>query len=342
MLYKFVSKIFLAVVFWGLSLPCVTVGNTVKVVTTTSDLASIAESIGGDIVKVSSLQDGKRDPHFLQAKPSYIVKARKADLWIRIGMELEIGYEPVILDASRNTRIHVGNIGHLDASEKVIRLDIPTQKIDRSMGDVHPEGNPHYWLDPYNGRIIAEEIAERLQKLDPENTKVYEKNLMMFHKKLDEAMFGVEAVTTMGGIQLWELQKSGELENTSAEKGIKLGGWFEKLEPYRKNKIGSHHRSWNYLLNRFELELAVELESKPGIPPTAQHLNDVVETVKKQKVKAFLVEPFYSRKAADLVAERTDAKVIICPNATGGGSGADDYISMLDNAISLLAETLKE
>jgi len=326
--------------FLKLSLFSYAEAGILKVVTTTSDLASIAESVGGDRVDVCSLQDGTRDPHFLQAKPSYIMKARQADLWIRIGMELEVGYEPVILDACRNSRIRVGTPGHLDASQKVIRLDVPAQKINRSMGDVHPEGNPHYWLDPYNGRIIAEEIAERLMQLDPENTAVYEQNLKLFQRKLDQAMFGEKAVAAIDGRQLWELQSSGRLDEVLKEKGIESGGWYADLKPYRGSKIGSHHRSWNYLLNRFGLKLAVELEPKPGIPPTAQYLNKVIEIVKQEKVCAFLVEPFYSRRAADFVAERTGVKVIVCANATGGDSGATNYITMIDKAIHSLAEAL--
>lgn len=319
-----------------------TTGTALNVVTTTSDLASIAKAIGGDRVKVQSLQDGSRDPHFLQAKPSYIMMARSADLWIRVGMELEIGYEPVIIDASRNPRIRIGKAGHLDVSKNVIRLDVPAGKIDRSMGDVHPEGNPHYWIDPYNGRIIAKTISERLKQLDPDNASIYEVNLAVFQKKLDTAMFGEMAVKVIGGENLWKLQSRGELEKVLKEKDVEVGGWHAILLPYRGTRIGSQHRSWNYLLSRFGLNLAVELEPKPGIPPSPEHLKNVIELVKKQNVHAFMVEPFYSHRAADFVSERTGIKVIVCTNSTGGQPEASDYIAMINNAVCSIAKSLRE
>ena len=226
-----------------------------NVVTTTTDMASIARSIGGDRVRVRSLQNGTRDPHFLQAKPTYIVMARKADLWIRVGMELEIGYEPVILNSSRNRRIKAGSEGHLDASQNVLRLDVPTKKINRSMGDVHPEGNPHYWLDPYNGRIVAAEIAGRLKRLDMAGARTYEANLAAFTRKLDEAMFGEAALKAMKGDELWKLQLAGGLRKCLDDRKIKPGGWYGILLRHRGAKVGTHHRSWNYLLNRFGLVL---------------------------------------------------------------------------------------
>ncbi len=311
-----------------------------NIVTTTTDLASIARSVGGDRVRVRSLQNGTRDPHFLQAKPTYIVMARKADLWVRVGMELEIGYEPVILNSSRNRRIKVGSPGHLDVSQNVIRLDVPTKKVNRSMGDVHPEGNPHYWLDPYNGRIVAREIVDRLKRLDPAGAKVYEANLAAFTARLDGAMFGKAALVAMKGDELWKQQCDGGLQKALRKMGIGPGGWYGALLPHSGAKVGTHHRSWNYLLGRFGLVLGAELEPKPGIPPSPRHLTEALGTVKAAGIKAFMVEPFYSRKAADFIAARTGARVVVCANATGGQPEATDYIAMIDNAVRKLAAAL--
>jgi hypothetical protein len=176
------------------------------VVTTTPTLKSLVEAVGGDKVKVASIGAGDEDPHFIQAKPSFMVLARKADLWVRVGMELEIGYEGLILDGSRNGKIRVGQPGHLDVSEKVIKLEVPTGKVTRDMGDVHPLGNPHYWLDPLNGRIMAREIADRLAQLDPNDAAAFAQNYKAFEKALDERMFGPELVATLGGDKLWALQ----------------------------------------------------------------------------------------------------------------------------------------
>jgi len=311
-----------------------------NVVTTTTDLASITREIGGNRLSVDSLQDGTRDPHFLQAKPSYIMLARRADLWIRIGMELEIGYEPVIIDSSRNARIRPGRPGHLDVSERVLRLDVPSAKVDRSMGDVHPQGNPHYWLDPLNGRIIAETICERLRELDPPGAEAYDAGLAAFKRKLDTAMFGEGAVAALGGDELWELSRSGALDAALESRGIVSGGWCALLGPHRGACVASHHRSWNYLLGRFGLVLAAELEPKPGIPPSSRHLAEVVETVRARGVKAIMVEPFYPPKAAGFVAERTGARVVVAANATGGDEAATDYVAMLDSCVRRLAAAL--
>ncbi len=312
------------------------------IITTTTDLASITETIGGANVSVQSLQNGTRDPHFLQARPSHITKARGADLWIQIGMELEIGYEPVILEASRNRRIQVGAPGHLDVSARVVRLDVPTGRVDRSMGDVHPSGNPHCWLDPLNGRIIAEEIAERLQEIDPDHADDYALGLGEFTRELDAAMFGEEVVAELGGDEVWGLQISGTLEDELASRGIPAGGWYALLLPHAGKAVISHHRSWNYLLERFGLALVAELEPLPGIPPSSKHLREVVKVANERDAEAILVEPYYGRRAADFVADRSDAQVLMIPNATGGEPGVDSYAAMLDNAVAALARVLGE
>ena len=317
-------------------------GSALRIVTTTTDLKSIAEDIGGDKVSVSSLATGHEDPHFIAAKPSYMMLARKADLWIRVGLEMEIGYEELILDGSRNPRIRIGTSGHLDASVGVLRLEVPTQEVDRSMGDVHPLGNPHYWLDPLNGRVVARNIARRLIKLDPGNADYYRSRHKAFTRRLDEAVFGEGLVGKLGGATLWKLVIKDQFDRELKKEGLtgKLGGWMKTMRPYRGSRIVTYHRSWSYLANRFGLIVLDELEPKPGIPPSPGHVTEVIAKIKAQGTKALLMEPFYSRKAPDLLAKETGIKVVPAANTVGGQPRSKDYLSMLDNVIARLTSAL--
>jgi len=281
--------------------------DKLNVLTTTADLKSIAQFIGGDRVQVDSLGVGTQDPHAIEAKPSYMMKAKKADLFIRVGLEMEIGYEDLILAGSRNQKIRVGQPGHLDASASIPVLGVPTGPVDRSMGDVHPMGNPHYWLDPLNAKIIAAEIAGRLSELSPENADYYKGNLAAFDKKIDDKM--VE--------------------------------WSAKMAPFRGQKVAIYHRSWPYFFNRFGLVDACELEPKPGIPPSPAHLAAVIDIIKRDKVKPILIEVFYDDTAAKFVAGKTGAKVVVVPNSVGGTGDAKDYFSLIDTIVHKIAAALK-
>jgi ABC-type Zn uptake system ZnuABC Zn-binding protein ZnuA len=278
-----------------------------QVLTSTSDLKSIAEFIGGDKVEATSIAAGYQDPHFVEAKPSYMLKARNADLFIKIGMDLELGWENLILEGARNPRILVGTIGHLDASFGIEKLDLPLGSVDRSMGDVHPLGNPHYWLDPLNAKIIAANIAARLSQILPQAESYFRQNLSEFNKKIDQKM----------------------LE------------WKAKLEPFKGESIAIYHRSWTYFANRFGLNVACSLEPKPGIPPSPGHLKQVIEIIKQKGIKAILMEVFYDEKPARFVAGQTGAKVVIVPNSVGGTKEAQDYFSLIDTIIEKLVLGMK-
>jgi ABC-type Zn uptake system ZnuABC Zn-binding protein ZnuA len=287
--------------------PCAFSKDVINILTTTEDLRSIAEAIGGDKVKVDSLGKGYQDPHFIQAKPSFMIKAKNADLFIRLGLEMEIGYEDLIIDGSRNSKIRIGNPGHLDASEGVGLLEVPTTtKVDRSMGDVHPMGNPHYWLDPENAKIVALNIANRLSELSPGNAAYFQENLAAFDKKMDE----------------------------------KMAQWQKKMEPFKGRKIAIYHRSWPYFVDRFGLVVACELEPKPGIPPSPAHLKEVIDIMKRDKVGVILMEVFYDEKPAQFVANQTGAKVIVVPNSVGGTKEAKDYFGLMDTIVNKLADAL--
>jgi zinc/manganese transport system substrate-binding protein len=314
----------------------------IRVVATTTDLADITRAVAGDLAEVSSITTGREDPHTLTAKPSFIIRARDADVWIRVGMELEIGWEPVILREARNPRIHVGMPRHIDASDHIIRLEVPSQRVTRDQGDIHPEGNPHYWLDPLNGRLIAATINERLSSLYPEHKARFEENLHRFEHDLDTRMFGSELVTVIGGESLWRAVAENRLEQLLTAKNVteKAGGWYGVMRPHQGQAIVTYHRSWPYLTERFGLRGDLQLEPKPGIPPSAKHLARLTTEAESRKVKVILQEPFYTLKAARFLAARTGAKVVVVPNMTGGSTEAGSYLEMLDNAIRKVAAEL--
>ena len=226
-------------------------------------------------------------------------------------MELEIGWEPPILDGARNSAIRIGGAGHLDASARVMRLGIPTTRISRAMGDVHPQGNPHYWLDPLNGRIVAKSIANRLASLFPQHAGDFQQNLTAFQKALDEHMFGKALVEKLGGAKLWTLELKKELDPLlkSLDLESQLGGWKGRMRPFQGKAIITYHQSWDYFANRFGLHVADELEPKPGIPPSPGHVLDVIRKVNEQDISVLLMEPYYSRKAPDLIASKTGIQV---------------------------------
>lgn len=314
-----------------------------NILTSTSDLKSIVEEIGKSHVQATSICGGNQDPHYAEARPSIIVNARKADLFVVIGLELEIGYESLVIEGSRNPKIKIGADGYLDASEGVLLRELPASgKVDRSMGDVHPFGNPHYWLDPYNIRIMARNISSRLQKIDPAHALDYQANGQAFIKKIDEAMFGVDAVAKIGGDKLWEQYLAGELDNFIKEQNLQLGGWSEKARPLRGMKIVMFHRSWTYFVVRFGLQIIGEIEPKPGIPPGPAHLKELVDRMKSENARVILMESFYDRKPADFIARQTGASVAVCALSVNGKPETPDYISLIDHLIVHLLEAKGE
>ncbi len=311
-----------------------------RVVTTTTDLRCIAESVGGDLITATSIGTGREDVHMLAAKPSFMVQANRADLWIRMGLELEIGFEPLVLEGARNPEIHVGRRGHLDASHGVVLRDVPTVPVDRSMGDVHPMGNPHYHLDPYNGRIMARNIRDRLIDLDPANADAYRRNYDAFCAQIDRAMFGDAVVAALSADRLWEASSADTLDELLDREGLEPDGWYAMLLPHRGVKMVTYHRSWGYFAGRFGLEILDELEPKPGIPPTSRHLARLAARMEALEVPLILMEPFYSRRAPDLLAERTGAVVLEVGNMVESEPAAKDYISMMDNIVRRVAAAL--
>jgi ABC-type Zn uptake system ZnuABC Zn-binding protein ZnuA len=278
-----------------------------KVVTTTSDLGALAKEVGGDKVQVDSFAKGYQDPHFVEPKPSFILLANKADLLIVVGRELEIGWLPPIITSSRNPKIQVGAAGYLDASNNVKILEIPTGQITRAMGDVHPAGNPHYWLDPGNGRRIAAAIRDKFSELSPADKAYFAQRYSDFDKRLADA-----------------------------EKK-----WDATMAPYKGTKIVTYHRSWPNFVDRFGLDTIGYVEPKPGIPPSPSHTLELIDEMKRQNVKVILVEPYFDLKTPQAIANQVGGKVLVLAPSVGGTKEATDYIALFDYNVNTLASTLK-
>jgi zinc/manganese transport system substrate-binding protein len=279
---------------------------TVQVVTSLQDFASIADAVGGKRVETFALAKGYQDPHFVEPKPSFVLKLSRADLLIVAGLELEIGYLPPLIDQSSNDKIRPGAAGYLDASAGCDILERPTGTVTRAMGDVHPFGNPHFWLDPENGRIIARAIAERLTRLDPAGSAEYKSNLAAFEAKLNE------------GEKRWEAA----------------------LLPYAGTEVLTYHNSWPNFLKRFKLVAAGYIEPKPGIPPSPSHTVEIIDLMRAKKIPVILMEPYFDRKTPAQIAEKTGATLLIFIPSVGGVPEAKDYFGLFDYDVKLLADTL--
>lgn len=279
----------------------------IKVITTTQDLESLVAEIGGDKVSVEALARGYQDPHFVEAKPSFVLKLHSADLLVAVGRELEISWLPPLITQSRNAKLQPGGSGYLDASLTTRILDIPTGQITRAMGDVHPQGNPHYWLDPANGRRIAKAIQAKLSALSPGNAEYFAQRYADFDRRLTEA----EA------------------------------RWKAALAPYRGTKIVTYHRSWPNFIEAFGLEVVGYVEPKPGIPPSPAHTLQLIEEMKAQNIELILVEPYFDLKTPNAIARQAGARVLVLPPSVGGVKEATTYIQLFDYIVGQLVSALQ-
>jgi zinc/manganese transport system substrate-binding protein len=279
---------------------------TVRVVSSIQDLASIADSVGGKRVETFALSRGYQDPHFVEPKPSFILKLSRADILIVAGLELEVGYLPPLLDQSRNRKIRPGSPGYLDASIGCDILERPTSVVTRAMGDVHPFGNPHYWLDPNNGRIIARAIASKLSSIDPAGANDYRSNLAAFEAQLAD------------GEKRWEAA----------------------LAPYAGTEVVTYHNSWPNFLKRFKLKAAGYVEPKPGIPPSPSHTVELINMMNDRKIPVILMEPYFDERTPRSVAQKTGATLIRFVPSVGGVPQAKDYVSLFDYDVKILADAL--
>jgi zinc/manganese transport system substrate-binding protein len=282
------------------------VAGTIKVVTTLTDLKSITELIGGNKVSVTSIATGYQNPHFVDPKPSYIINLSSADLFVTVGLDLETGWSPQLLASSRNTKIQKGAPGYVDASENIALLQVPTA-ANRAEGDIHIYGNPHYWLDPLNGKIIARNIANGLERVDPSNKATYEANLGSFNKTIDD----------------------------------KMKDWQAKMAPFKGSKVIAYHNEWVYFEKRFGLQIVDFMEPKPGIPPTPSQLVKVINEIKSNSIKVIISSPYFSTSSSDVVGKQTGVKEVTMATSTGAFSTVKTYFDVFDYDIAQLMAALK-
>ena len=279
-----------------------------KVVATTEDLAALTREIGGDRVDVTGLAKGYQDPHNVDPKPSFILAVSRADLLVVVGRELEIGWLPPLISRSTNAKIQPGAPGYLDASMTVKILEIPTGQITRAMGDVHPSGNPHYWLDPGNGRRIAQAIQAKLGELDGAGKAYFAQRYADFDKRL-----------------------------AAGEKR-----WDAMMAPYKGTKVVTYHRSWPNFMDRFGLDVVGYVEPKPGIPPSPSHTIDLIAAMKAQGVKLIVMESYFDAKTPQKIAMEVGGQVVTLAPSVGGEKTAADYIQLFDYNVGAMAAALKQ
>ena len=282
--------------------------SKLNVMTATQDLASLAREVGGDLINADSIAMGYQDPHFVEPKPSFLLKLQKADLLVVVGLQLEIGWLPPLITQSRNARIQVGAPGYLDMSQSCQILEIPTGQVTRAMGDVHPLGNPHYWLDPDNGRRIAKALAAKLSEMQPANAAAFAQRYADFDKRL-----------------------------AAAEKG-----WEAKMAPYRNRKVVTYHRSWPNFCDHFGLQVVDYVEPKPGIPPSPVHTLEVINTMKREGIKLILVEPYFDLRAPNKIAQDVGGQVAVLLPSVGGVKQVTDYFQLFDYDINLLVSLFEK
>ena len=306
-----------------------------QVVSTLPDYASIAASVGGERVAVQSIATGYQDAHFVKAKPSFARMLSEADLLLNTGMDLEL-WAPTLIDKSRNPRIREGAPGYVSVSRGISFLEVPVNP-SRSAGDIHVYGNPHIHTDPLRGVQIAENIAAGLVRIDPSHRIEYEENLQNFKRQLFEKLYGEELVQLVGGEQLSRLTWAGQLddflsENTFQDRPLSefLAGWFRQARCLKGVKIVAYHRNWIYFTERFGIRIADYVEDKPGIPPSARHVIDLVEKIKALGIQALITANYYDESAPRAIAEKTGARAVVVPPSVGGTPEAATYFNLID------------
>ena len=298
------KKLVLAVLLTGIFFAAN--AGIIKVVTTTTDMKSITELIGGNKVSVSSIATGYQNPHFVDPKPSYIISLSNADMFVTIGLDLETGWSPQLLASSRNTKIQKGSSGYVDASEGIGLQQVPTA-ANRAEGDIHIYGNPHYWLDPLNGKVIARNIANGLEKVDPADKAMFEANLQTFYNNLD----------------------------------AKLKEWQAKMASFKGTKVIAYHNEWVYFEKRFGLQIVDFMEPKPGIPPTPSQLVKVINEIKQSNIKVIISSPYFSTSSSNVVASQTGVKLLTLATSVGAFPSIKNYFDLFDYDINQLTAAFK-
>lgn len=283
-------------------------GGKLNVVAATSDMAALASEVGGDRVNVIAIARGYQDPHFVEAKPSFLLNLRRADLLVTVGLQLEIGWLPPLITQSGNPKIQPSGPGYFDASQFAEILEIPTAQVSRAMGDVHPLGNPHYWLDPQNGLRVAGGLAQKLAQMSPGDAGYFNQRLENFRGRL-----------------------------TAAEQR-----WDAQMKPYRGRKIITYHQSWPNFVKRFGLQVADYVEPRPGIPPSPAHVVELISLMKRQNVKLILVEPYFDLRTPQSVARETGGQVVVLMPSVGGNNETGDYIKLFDYDVNQVVKAFQQ
>ena len=304
---RWIAGFALAMLALGFLSPTLAHAKKLNVMTSTTDMAALTQEVGGDKVNVDSIAKGYQDPHFVEAKPSFLLKLRQADLLISVGLQLEIGWLPPLITQSGNPRIQVGAGGYLDASQFAQILEIPQGTVTRAEGDVHPLGNPHYWLDPDNGRRIAKGIAGKLGDLDPGDAAYFQQRFQDFDKRLSAAE-----------------QK-----------------WDGEMKAYRGRKVVTYHRSFPNFAQHFGLDVIGYVEPRPGIPPTPSHTLELIQLMKRENAKVVLVEPYFDLKTPQSIGRATGAQVIVYLPSVGGEKQVTNYFELFDYDINLLTKAFQ-
>lgn len=321
--------------------------DKLRVVASLPNLGAIAQEVGGDRVDVMSIASGLQDAHFVDPKPSFIVKLRSADLMLVNGLDLEIGWVPPLTQGARNARILPGGPGYIDCSSRISVLEVPTGTISRAAGDVHPYGNPHYLTDPLNAEIVAAEIADAFKTAAPADADQFEKRRADFVKRLHAAVFGADLVNLVGGSKLARLAQSGELDSflqSSVMDGkplaTRLGGWLGKMRPYAAVKVVTYHKDYSYFEKRFGLDVVEFVEPKPGIPPSLKHIDELVQRLGRGDVKLLITRPYVEHRSTDQLSEKTKIPVLTLPIEVGGAPEATDFFKLFDYVTSQIVTTL--
>jgi ABC-type Zn uptake system ZnuABC Zn-binding protein ZnuA len=306
--------------------------SPLQVVVTVPELGSLVREVGGNRVVVTGLVKGPEDPHFVEAKPSFIKALSQADVYIQVGLELEIGWAPTLLQQARNANVLPGAPGYVDVSTVIEPLEIPTGQIDRSMGDVHPFGNPHYLLDPIQGLKVARLFRDRLSALRLASKSYFEAQYVAFVQRLGTALVGEALAKKYDVEKLALLEEHGRLRAFLQSQGeaTLLGGWLGRMAPYTGTKAVADHNIWPYFARRFGIDVVGFMEPKPGVPPTTQHLQGLIKTMQLQSVRLILASAYYDPRHARFLAQNTGARVVEMANQAGARAGTDDYLRLVD------------
>jgi zinc/manganese transport system substrate-binding protein len=322
-------------------------GKKLNIVCTLPTLKSLAEEVGGDRVTVTALAKGDQDPHFVTPTPVLMRKTREADLFIENGFSLELWADEVA-NGSGNNRIFRGNPGRVVAGKGIAALEIPAV-LTRELGDIHPQGNPHVWLDPLLAKVEVDNICDALKAADPSGTEYYETRRKDFDKRIDEALFGPELLKLIGIQKLTRLVWSGQLfqflegNNFGGQPLIaRAGGWLKAAAPLRGTKAFEFHKVWVYFARTFGMQLLGTIEERPGIPPGPQHLRQVTEKIKAEKVPLILVDNFYDPAVPNNIARQTGSVVVLLPNQAEGDPSVKNYFSLIDHIISQTTTALQK